>query len=562
MTPAAAGLIGSEPDARRAGAAAGAAPACAGDPRVAVVIVTWNRRDAVSDVLSAVARQAFPPGRLDVVVVDNASADGATEFLAERWRPERVVDNPTEAADMPDFRPRGPARSRGNAGGFGSLTIVRNSSNLGGCGGFNTGLAFVEQALDRGAEGAPDFVWLVDDDVDLPADALRRLVSTAESDGTIGVVGSRTVDFNDRSTTLETTIYFDATEGRMTPDAPPGHRLHDSHRAWAARVGGTRGRRAFAGVREVDVVSACSLLARWSAVRRVGFWDRRFFIYCDDADWCLRFARAGYRVVCDLDAVVYHTYWIQKLTPARAYYSERNRLWMGLKAMPRDRLRRAVVRSTGGLLLASRKAATHCRLFHAELLRRTVHDMVTDRGGQLDDEGPPVRPLLECFDAAGVLDPDAEVLVMCSHAESIGWADDLRGRVTHALLDAGRVDRQPRWTYMVQSGVPDPWRSGGVSVQPARVVFDPNRRSKWRAQRAYLRRPPDAVVVFDQHNDFPLIRSRWNIHVDRRRPDSAQAERDGLGRRAAFFGRWVWTAILSAWYGLRVRPSGPGGKYG
>lgn len=534
------------------------------DPNIAVVIVTWNRRQAVSVVLAAIARQRYPADRLDAVVIDNASTDGATAALVEHWRPERIIDNPTPAADQPDFRPRPTTPGPGNHGGFRSLTIVRNTENHGGCGGFNTGLAFVEQVLDAPGRDRPDYVWLVDDDVDLPPDALRRLVTTGESDERIGLIGSRTVDFHDRTTTLETTIYFDAAEGRMAPDAPPGHRLHADHRAWAARAGGTRGQRPFTGVREVDVVSACSLLARWSAVKKVGFWDRRFFIYCDDADWCLRFARAGYRVVCDLDAVVYHTYWIQKLTPARAYYSERNRLWMSQKAMPKDRLRRAVVRATGGMLLASRKAATHCRLFHAEILRRTVHDLVTGRGGKLDDEGPPFRPLLDCFEQAGALSPRAEVLVMCSHAESITWADDLRARLTHAMIDAGVIHRQPRWTYLVRDGVPDPNGGAHPEHRPARIVFNPNRRSKWRVQRAWLRRPPDAVVVFDQHNDFPLIRSRWNIHVDRRRPGEGQAERDGLRPRLKFFVRWCVTALRSAWHGLRVKPAAPGagGKYG
>src|SRR6185369_13414681 len=143
------------------------------------------------------------------------------------------------------------------------------------------------------------YAWLVDDDIDLPDHALAQLLSTAESDGTIGLVGSRTVDFADRQTTIETTIYFDRENGWMGPDPTPGHPRAEEHRRWVESVGGTRGRLPFAGLRDVDVVSACSLLARWSAVKKVGLWDARFFIYCDDADWCLRFPAAGFRVVLD-----------------------------------------------------------------------------------------------------------------------------------------------------------------------------------------------------------------------------------------------------------------------
>ena len=42
----------------------------------------------------------------------------------------------------------------------------------------------------------------------------------------------------------------------------------------------------------------------------------------------LAWIRAGYRVVCNLDAVVFHTPWFQKLTPARLYYSQRNIVWV------------------------------------------------------------------------------------------------------------------------------------------------------------------------------------------------------------------------------------------
>jgi GT2 family glycosyltransferase len=551
-----------------------------GSPRVAAIIVTWNRHAAVDVVLRALTRQEFPRERLDVVVVDNASTDGTASFLAERWRPEAVVENPTLAADEPAFsggpRPERHAPGRngtaghpetrhpGNAGGFASLTVVRNAQNLGGCGGFNTGLAFVDRYLDSPTNPLA-YVWLVDDDVDLPESALEQLVRTAEGDPAIGLVGSRTMDFADRSNTIETTIYFDSENGWMGPDPMPAHPRHEEHRRWAEAVGGTRGRLPFAGVRDVDVVSACSLLARWEAVKKVGFWDARYFIYCDDADWCLRFARSGYRVVVDLDALVYHTYWLSKITPVRAYYSQRNLIWLIQKALDGRRLRRATMRRLGALLLDSRKAMTHCRLFHAEIIRRTAHDVCANRGGRLDDEGPAAEPLLNAFDRAGALRGDATVLVMCSHHESIAWADELHLRLRYALIDAGRAADLPRLVYMVREGVPDPAVGGSIvhpHPHPRRIVFAPNRGSKWRANRPFLRRPPDAVVIFDQHNDFPLLRSRANIHIDRRRPGLAQCEPDGLGRRAAFLWRWLRTAARCAAYAVTVKPYVRTGRYG
>lgn len=535
------------------------------EPRVAAVIVTWNRHRAVDVVLEALARQELARGRLEVVVVDNGSTDGTVAFLRDKWRPERVVDNPTMAAHEPAFRIEAQAGNHGpKRDGFQSLTVIRNHHNLGGCGGFNTGLAYLESHLEREGEDL-DYAWLVDDDIDLPENALARLMATAEEDRSIGLVGSRTVDFADRETTIETTIYFDFDQGWMGPDPVPGHPQFESHQRWIASTGGTRGKLAFSGVREVDVVSACSLLARWSAVKKVGFWDQRFFIYCDDADWCLRFPKAGYRVVLDLDAVVYHTYWLSKLTPARAYYSQRNLVWLIQKVFSGRKLRKATARRLGALLLESRKAMMHCRLFHAEIIRRTADDIVTGRSGKLMDDGPPAVPVVRAFDDAGALKNDATVLVMCSHPDSIRWADDLRLRMRYALMDAGRTADWPQWVYLVRDDVPDPEQpqtSDQAYERPSRIVFEPTRGSKWAAQRAMLQVPPTAVVVFNQHNDFPLLRSRVNIHIDQRRAGVAQVEADGLRPRTAFLRRWLGTAVRCALYSVRVKPHVRSGKYG
>lgn len=533
--------------------------------RVAALVVTWNRKAAVDAVLQALARQSWGADRLDVVVVDNGSTDGTPAYLAERWSPTAIIDNPTSEAHKPEFaRVPSAAGDAARPCPFASLSIVRNRLNHGGCGGFNTALAYAEQYLSS-PERPLDYVWLVDDDVDLPENALAQLARTAESDPVIGLVGSRTVDFQDRQSTIETTIYFDHEQGWMGPEPTPGHRLAASHAQWVKTTGGTRGRGPFTGVREVDVVSACSLLARWSAVQKVGFWDHRYFIYCDDADWCLRFAKAGYRIVCDLDAVVYHTIWLSKLTPSRGYYASRNLIWLLQKNFTGRQLRRATLRRLGAQLLESRKAATHCRLFHAEIFRRTAHDVVTGRGGKLNEEGPAFRPMLEALDSAGVLRADAHVAVMCSHSESAVWADELRYRLAEALRDRGAIDRLPRFTYVCRDHVPPPVPVHGLlgaMGAPRRVVFSPNRWSKLGVQQWLFRDPPRAVVVFDQHNECPILWSRCNIHIDRRRPNEAQVERDGWLVRARFAMRWAWTAVRSLWYGLHVEPHVRSGKYG
>ncbi len=543
------------------GNAAGAAAAPPAAASVAVVVVTWNRKGDVTNALEALARQSYPRERMDVVVVDNASTDGTLEHLTERFRPEAIVHNPTERAHEPNFQPPSrPFPDAPNAAGFRSLTIVRNTSNMGGCGGFNTGFGYIAHAL---ASPPPDFVWLADDDAGFPEDALAQLVGAARTDPKIGIVGSRTVNIADRSTTIETTIYLDRKTGAMCDEPPPHHPRYQSHREWVARTGGTKGKREFSGLRDVDVVSACSLLARWSAVEKVGFWDWRYFIYCDDADWCLRMAKAGYRVVLNLDAVVYHTPWLLKLTPARIYYAQRNAVWMLQKILPQRELRAVTLKWMKTILRDSLRAGLHRRLFHAEIIRTTARDIAIGRTGKTASDGPPAVPVIDALRQAGCLRAGARVALLCALGdrgdESLKWAADLRAHVRENLA-AGEAE--PRWLEVVRNDVLAAEREAAPGPTPERIVYGGHMRSRIRRQLDLLRRPPTAVVVFDQTNDFPAVRGRWNIHIDTRKPTAAQLERDGLVPRAAFLARWATTALRCALYALRVRPYTSPTRYG
>ena len=97
---------------------------------IAAVVVTFNRLELLKDAIKALRIQTLRP---EIIIVNNGSTDGTTEYLA-------TVD---------DIR-------------------VINQANVGGAGGFYTGMKY---ACEKGF----DYVWVMDDDVIPASDALETL---------------------------------------------------------------------------------------------------------------------------------------------------------------------------------------------------------------------------------------------------------------------------------------------------------------------------------------------------------------------------------------------------
>ncbi|MEM1071758.1 MAG: glycosyltransferase family 2 protein [Planctomycetota bacterium] len=522
---------------------------------VAAIIVTWNRRKDVLRVLDRLAAQIGERQALHAIVVANGCVDGTEDAISERLAPEQVISNNASDPAVPVFETHGSRPAGTNLAGIDRLTVIRNRHNLGGCGGFNTGMRFVAQSLGRpGTETGPDFLWLLDDDIDLPKGALNHLLAAADSDPGVALVGSRTVDLRDRATTIESTIYFDADQGRMAPEPPAGHPLEASHHAWAQDRTGDRS----SGTCEVDVVSACSMLVRWKAIERVGFWDDRFFIYCDDADWCLRLKRDGWRVVCAMDAVVYHTPWTHKLTPSRGYYLHRNLLWMIRKHLTGATRRRAVLRWCARLLREARSAAVNRRLTEAGLLLRSIEDAATGRGGKLENSSEScdaVQAVLEAAHAGGW------IAVPLQSKDGFLAAERLRAHVTNTLIAQGRGSLQPRWRYLAEEGLTLATHGGDGPVRgehrPELVRYRPTRVGKLAALARIAPRPPAAVVVIDGDCAFPLVLGGPTLRFETGQPEKIAREPGGLLAMVRFACRWMRTGLRAAMYAMSSRERTP-----
>jgi GT2 family glycosyltransferase len=150
--------------------------------------------------------------------------------------------------------------------------------------GANIGFAAgVNLALRRMEAAPPDLVLLLNPDAVLTPSAHSALAEFLLSPGheRVAAVAPRLVEDDGRAQRV------------VWPFPTP-------LRAWveAAGMGRLRSRQTF-------VIGAVVLL-RWDAIREVGRFDERFFLYAEETDWMRRAVRAGWRTELCRDAVARH----------------------------------------------------------------------------------------------------------------------------------------------------------------------------------------------------------------------------------------------------------------
>ncbi len=237
-------------------------------PKVLAVCVNWNGAEVLAETLDALMKTNYPD--LEVVVADNASEDGSVEI----------------------------ARQRG-------VRTLLNSENLGYGEAINRAIADYNAAP---AEG-PLFFLVLNNDVTLEKNAIGRLVDAALAHGP-GVYGPKIIraDLPDRLEAAWGEITFTHVLCRFHGENQP------------EKVAGE-------GVRRVQLLLGSVLLIHRDVIRRIGGFDRRFFMYHEEIDLLYRLEQAGLPAYFCPAARAVHvgghstrgrrglkTYWIRKNT--------------------------------------------------------------------------------------------------------------------------------------------------------------------------------------------------------------------------------------------------------
>ncbi|MDQ3069283.1 MAG: glycosyltransferase family 2 protein [Acidobacteriota bacterium] len=208
-------------------------------PDLSIVIVTFNSSREIAACLASLP-PALDGMASEVIVVDNASSDGTARLVAD---------------------------------GFPGVRLIETGANLGFSGGVNAGL--------RAATGRYA-AWLNPDSRVIDG-RFKDVVDWLDAHPAVGIAGLKLVD--------EHGGVEPSSRGFPSYHSALGHRYSLLTRIWPANPLSRRYLRTGAertGVGQADWVSGAALVHRRELGEQLGGLDERFFMYCEDVDFCYR----------------------------------------------------------------------------------------------------------------------------------------------------------------------------------------------------------------------------------------------------------------------------------
>lgn len=226
-------------------------------PLLSIILVSYNTAEYTRRALQSVIQETNETD-YEIIVVDNASSDDSVALLRQH---------------------------------FPTVNLIESADNLGFAGGVCLG---VEQAQS-------EYLLLLNPDTVVLDAAIDKLLAFARQHSENGIWGGVTLN-NDHSLNSQhawsrptfTTLLFSAL-GLSKAFSQSCFFNHANYGCWKRDT-----------VKEVDILSGCFFLTSKKAWDQLGGLDPQFFMYAEEADYCLRAMELGYQPIVTPDARIIH----------------------------------------------------------------------------------------------------------------------------------------------------------------------------------------------------------------------------------------------------------------
>lgn len=299
--------------------------------KIGIVICNYNKREYVINCIQSVLESKTD--NFDLYVVDNASTDDSVSEIRKIYG-ERVI-------------------------------ILENEENLGGSGGFNTG---IRRVLDEGYE----YLYCLDNDVLVDENAIEALADYLDTHDNTAVAGSIVyhMDFPEYVQQYGLDLDFE----HYTAITHYADLLDDE---------------TIPKVNSCETVATCSVMIRTSCIKNtdIGIMPEDNFIYWDDMEWIYRFTLSGFQVVTVKASAVLHKMGAntKPVNTFTHYYMWRNRLNFFMKYTPEEQLETMSYRMLSAVFDAMYESMYREEHNVAKTISYAFHDAMRDVRGKAAD---------------------------------------------------------------------------------------------------------------------------------------------------------------------------------
>ena len=134
-----------------------------------------------------------------------------------------------------------------------------------------------------------DYVLLLNTDTEIEKDAISILVKKAKSDSNVGIVGSRIMYYDNRNLINYYGGKFDWIKGIV---------IHENYKKEYKAEEKLE--------KYTDFITGCCMLIKREVIEEVGMLPEEYFMYYEDADYCVKVKEHGYKLAICSNSIIYH----------------------------------------------------------------------------------------------------------------------------------------------------------------------------------------------------------------------------------------------------------------
>lgn len=223
---------------------------------LSIAIASWNTKDLLDQCLRSIYDTTSGID-FEIIVVDNDSADGSPDMVAERYP---------------------------------KIKLVRNRMNMGFAAACNTAFKY--------SEGR--YLLLLNTDTIVLENTLKKMVSFMDAHKDAGITGCRLLNADgslQRSCSCFPSVKTELFDSLYLSKLFPNNKTFACYSMtyWN-----------FDQTMEVDFAGGSCLIVRREAIEEVGLMDEGYFMYTEEADWCYRMWMNDWKVFFYADASIIH----------------------------------------------------------------------------------------------------------------------------------------------------------------------------------------------------------------------------------------------------------------